>query len=147
MLSTTNAKRLQIGVMAMAIQLSILAACKTSGQNSEAIALTVDPKPSVMEFNLSSDELARHIAAALTGSVASGHCVAAYYFWVAIDAPDRLYWLQIAAENGDAAAMGMLATLLEKSGESRDRQRTEFWETRSAKSETPEETKCGPRDK
>jgi len=80
---------------------------------------------------------------ALAGDLRASYCVANYYAYVAnSDNPDRLYWILIAAENGDANAMMKISLEYQNGKDLRSRERAEFWRLRAEATRSQENVSC-----
>ena len=76
------------------------------------------------------------------GDVDSGGCLAMHFAYVDIRNLETEYWITIAAENGDAIAMKMLALRLESKTNPREVRRAAFWKERAAKSTSRSNLQC-----
>jgi hypothetical protein len=80
---------------------------------------------------------------ALAGDLRASYCVANYYAYVANSGnPDRLYWILIAAENGDANAMMKISLEYQNGKDLRSRERAEFWRLRAEATRSQENVIC-----
>ena len=64
---------------------------------------------------------------ALDGSGAAAYRLAQYYGSAAFDQEEELYWMALAAENGDVRAAYGFGVLLSKRASERDRARARYW--------------------
>ena len=93
-------------------------------------------------FWLNDQELAKAKRLALGGDLAASYCLAGHYGIAAQDDPERLYWILIAAENGDADAMMSISLIYSGGKDARARDRAEFWRLRAESTRSQVNVDC-----
>jgi hypothetical protein len=81
---------------------------------------------------LTKDEVSRYHGEALDGSAEAATKLANYYGFVVLNFEKELYWLQIAAENGDIKAMYSYWVIASQDEDADVRRRGTFWLKRAA---------------
>jgi len=78
-------------------------------------------------FDLAQVDLPKLREQALGGSGATAYRLAQYYGFAAFDHEEELYWMAVAAENGDVRAAYGFGLLLSKRISERDKARARYW--------------------
>jgi|SRR5690349_7810378 len=126
-MTTLMIRRTMVGVWRL-----LMALLCSGAYAGEAQSVPLEPGPSVKVYSLSDADLDFHKPRALAGDPDSGHCLAMHFAYVDIRNPQAEYWITVAAENGDGAAMLMLAIRLAARSDHRDVSRAKFWKRRAA---------------
>ena len=82
-------------------------------------------------FYMSQADIPRLQDQALSGSGAAAYRLAQHYGFAAFDHEEELYWMSVAAENGDVRAAYGFGLLLSHRGSERDKARARYWLTRA----------------
>jgi TPR repeat protein len=104
--------------------LALLATQHVFAQNAE-------PVVGVQSFIVPDAELASLKKDALAGSGPAAYRLAQYYGFAALDFDKQLYWMTIAAENGDLTGTYGLGWLLANKSSEIDKLRARYWLERS----------------
>jgi TPR repeat protein len=122
------------------MKLHVVLAC-TLAIGSTAIWAADPPNYSSQKepHNLLTAEVSNLERKALDGSWRAANRLSAYYMYYKWDAPNRVKWFTIAAENGSHSACSNLAKLAEILPDPEVKRRSAFWAKQLANGKCPEQ--------